>query len=326
MTAEAPRIQRGTISFIVITAFLNLAGVGILAPVMTFIVGRYVTDPQAHTWTVSLLFMSYSLCQFIATPSLGALSDRYGRRPILLISLFGSAIGYLLLGIGGSVWMLFAGRIIDGITGGNIGTIYAYAADITTPKERTRFYGTLGAASGLGFVVGPIIGGGLYSLTGLLEAPMYAAALITLLNVVWGYFVMPESLSAERRDPQMDWARANPLTQLISVFRVPQIRLLLIAILLWTTSHSVIQSNLAHLTEDQLGWLPAQTNLLFVLIGIMQIVSQLYLIRILVPRFGEGRVALMGMVGLITGLACIGTAALTGFAPLVFGAPSFNAS
>jgi DHA1 family tetracycline resistance protein-like MFS transporter len=314
----------GTVTFIVITAFLNLAGIGIIAPVLNFLTGRYVTDPDQATWAVSLLFTSYSLFQFIATPTLGALSDRFGRRPILLLCLLGSAIGYLLLGIGGALWVLFLGRIIDGITGGNIGIIYAYAADITTPNERTRFFGLLGAAAGTGFVIGPVFGGVIYSATGLLEAPMYAAALVTLLNVIWGWFVMPESLIPERRARTISARQLNPFVQLLTVFRIPQLRALLIAVLVWTIAFAVLQSNIALLAETRLGWTPRDTNALFFVIGLIQIITQGGLLRRLVNRFGEGRLLLGGMLSLLIGLLLVAFTALTASAAVIFIAVLFT--
>src|SRR5258708_3106541 len=164
----------GTVFFILFTAFLNLAGVGILNPIVPFIVGKYVARADG-AFVVSLLFTSYSLCQFLAVPTLGALSDRFGRRPVMLISLLGSAAGYLIFGLGGALWVLFLGRIIDGLTGGNIATIYAYGADITEPKDRTHFFGLLGAAAGMGFVMGPALAALLYKLTNTFQPPLIAA-------------------------------------------------------------------------------------------------------------------------------------------------------
>lgn len=323
-TAPPSRRRGGPVTFIILTAFLNLAGIGIIAPVLNFLTGRYVADPDQSAWAVSLLFTSYSLFQFIATPTLGTLSDRFGRRPILLLCLLGSAAGYLLLGIGGALWVLFLGRIIDGITGGNIGIIYAYAADITTPQDRTRFFGLLGAASGMGFVIGPVFGGVIYSATGLLEAPMYAAAIVTLLNVIWGWFVMPESLAPERRARAINLRQLNPFVQLLNVFRIPQIRALLIAVLVWTVAFAVIQSNIALLAETRLGWTPRDTNGLFFAIGLIQIITQGMLLRRLVNRFGEGRLLIGGMLSLLTGLLLVALTAATASTAIIFSAVLFT--
>ncbi|HEX2620001.1 MAG TPA: MFS transporter, partial [Phototrophicaceae bacterium] len=311
--------------FILFTAFLNLAGVGIIAPVLPFITGKYV-EPDRVVFVGSLLFTSYSLFQFIATPTLGAMSDRYGRRPVLLISLIGSAVGYLMLGIGGALWMLFAGRIIDGLTGGNISTIYAYAADITEPENRTRFFGLLGAAAGLGFVFGPALGFASYNIFKTYEAPLFAASLLTMVNVLWGYFALPESLPVERRDQQLNLARLNPLTQLVAVFAIPQVRLLLVATFLWAMSFACLQSNLSFLTEDQLGWDPGGTNSVFLVVGVVGIITQGGLVRRLL-RFGEARIATAGLISMTVGFGLISLVALTkspiplflGVIPVAFG-------
>src|SRR5581483_2207616 len=237
---NSSRVSSGTVPFILITAFLNLAGVGIINPVVPFIAGQYVARADG-AFTVALLFTTYSLCQFIAVPTLGALSDRYGRRPVLLVSLLGSAVGYFIFGLGGALWMLFLGRIIDGLTGGNIATIYAYGADITEPQDRTRFFGLLGASAGMGFVVGPALGGLIYNLTGSTAAPLYFAALVTLANTIWGFFVMPEVLLPERRDTSIDLARLNPFVQLRNVLVLPQLRLLLVGVFLWTLAFAMLQ-------------------------------------------------------------------------------------
>ncbi|MCC7209046.1 MAG: MFS transporter, partial [Anaerolineae bacterium] len=170
LNAEA---SGGSRLFILAAAFLNLVGIGIVGPILPYITAQYVAPDQLAAAS-GLLFGSFSFFQFFAVPGLGALSDRYGRRPVLLISLAGSALGYLLFGMGGALWVLFLGRSIDGVTGGNLSTIYAYAADVTTAGERTRFFGRIGAASSLGFVVGPALGGLLARIS--LAAPMYFAA------------------------------------------------------------------------------------------------------------------------------------------------------
>src|SRR5579862_7784680 len=167
-------------AFITVSMFLNFLGFTIILPVIPFLVARYVPADQVGLF-VGIIIAAYALCQFIAAPALGALSDRYGRRPILLVSLIGTVVGYVVFGIGGALWILFVGRIIDGLTGGNVSTMYAYVADISEPKDRGRLYGRLGAAGGFGFVVGPAVGGLVAQVS--LSAPLYLAAGVTLLNV-----------------------------------------------------------------------------------------------------------------------------------------------
>src|SRR5437868_5222662 len=184
-------IRRGALFFVLATSFLNLMGVSIIAPVAPYLAQRYGAD----AFTVGLLFAANSFFQFLAMPGLGALSDRYGRRPILLLSLFGSAVGYLLFGLGGALWVLFFSRILDGVTSGDVGAILAYIADISDPEDRIKYYGWIGAVSGFGFVVGPAIGGLLSRMS--YEAPFYAVAAITFANTLWGLVQLPESLPPE---------------------------------------------------------------------------------------------------------------------------------
>ena len=148
-----------SLTFIVVTMFLNFLGFSIIIPILPFLVEQYAPNIKDIALNVGLIMAAYAFCQFIAAPGLGALSDKFGRRPILLVSLFGSIIGYLVMAIGGALWVLFLGRIIDGLTGGNISTVFAYIADITKPQERGKYYGLLGAAGGFGFMIGPAVGG-----------------------------------------------------------------------------------------------------------------------------------------------------------------------
>lgn len=317
MATSQRKQQGGAILFILATIFLNFAGIGIINPVYPFLVGKY-TERQDTALAISLLFTSFSLCQFLTVPMLGALSDRFGRRPILLISLFGSAIGYIIFGIGGALWVLFLGRIIDGITGGNIATIYAYAADISTPEERTRFFGVLGAVSGFGFVFGPALGGLAWRVTGVYESPLYLAAALTLLNTLWGYFAMPESLSVENRSTNVPLAKFNPLTQLTVIFRLPQLQFLLVATFIWALAFALLQSNIAHLTENHFGWQPDGAAVLLTIVGAVTIFTQGFLIRRLLPRFGEARLAMLGLFLLAVGFGIITLAILAEQANILF--------
>lgn len=295
-----PGMDRRALYFILFTAFLNLAGIGLIGPVSSFLVGRYVENPDALAAATGLLFTAYSICQFLAVPGLGALSDRYGRKPVLVVCLVGSAIGYLLLGVGGALWVLFLGRIIDGITGGNLGAIYAYIADITEPKDRTRYYGLLGAVSGLGFVIGPAVGGILAKIGGA-TAPAYFAAVVTLVNALWGWWAMPESLPKEKRTDHIKLAKLNPLSQLISVFALPQLRWLLVATLFVQLPFAMMQSNLSVLGQNVLKWTPDQVAGVFTVVGVVGIIVQGGLIRPLLKAFGELRLAVAGIVIMAVG-------------------------
>jgi DHA1 family tetracycline resistance protein-like MFS transporter len=299
-------IPRNALIFILITAFLNLAGIGLIGPVSAFLVERYLTTPEEVAVASGLLFTSYSFFQFLAVPALGVLSDRFGRRPVLLLCLLGSALGYLLFGIGGALWVLFVGRIIDGITGGNLAAIFAYIADLTQPQERTRYYGLVGAVSGLGFVIGPAVGGALSQLGGT-TAPVYFAAFITLLNMIWGYFAMPESLAPEKRITQINVTRLNPLSQLIDVFRLPQLRWLLLASFIFTLPFALLSANLTVLGKDYLGAQPADIAVVFTVFGLVGIIVQGGLIRPLIARFGEFNLAVAGAVISAVGLFILST-------------------
>ena len=290
--------DRKALIFILLTAFLNLAGIGLIGPVSPFLVSDYVSSPGDLAFVNGLLFTAYSLCQFLALPGLGALSDRYGRRPILLVCLIGSAVGYLLFGIGGSLVMLFLGRIIDGITGGNLSVITAYIADLTSPTERTKYFGLVGAIAGFGFVVGPALGGILAGWGGP-TAPVYFAAVVTLVNVLWGYFVMPESLPEDKRGDEITLEALNPFGQLINIFQLPQLRWLLTAFFFVTVPFAVLQSNLSVLAKDSLNWRAENVAYLFAVVGVIGIIVQGGLIRVLLRSIQEIYLAIAGVVLMI---------------------------
>lgn len=311
--------------FLLLTTFLEFAGIGLIIPVLPFIVVPYVAREDAAL-VVALLASSYSLTQLIAVPLIGSLSDRYGRRPVLLISIFGTAVGYLVFGVGGALWVLFLGRIIDGFTGGNVSTIFAAAADLTEEKERTQFFGYLGALHGLGIVLGPVLGALIYSLTNSVIAPVLVAAGVTVINLLWGYFAMPESLPASRRDIRITSARFNPIQQFAGVFALRQIRPLLVSIFLWQFGFAILISNLSYLTEDRLGWQPNLTSLLFSISGLTFIVVQLVFVKPLLARLGERRMSVAGFGLMVIGFVLLAIVALRQVEWLIFVATIITSS
>ena len=327
-------IDKKALIFGLISVFLCGIGFTIIAPVVPFLVQPYIINPGDQAIVVTLLTSVYAVCVFFAAPGLGALSDKYGRRPVLLVCLFGSAIGYLVFGIGGALWILFAGRIIDGITGGTISTIFAYFADIIPPEERTKYFGWMSAVVGLGTIIGPTLGG-LLAKFGY-SVPMYFGAIITLLNVIYGFFFMPESLDKNNRLKEITFVRLNPFTQLVSILSMKNLkRLLVSAFLLWIPNGS-LQAIFSQFTMDTFSWKPALIGLMFSIMGFQDIISQGLIMPKLLIKLSDKQIAILGMVSEIIGYGLIALSALFSFYPLfiigmfIFGfgdsifGPSFN--
>ncbi|OKP85895.1 tetracycline resistance MFS efflux pump [Paenibacillus helianthi] len=327
-------VDKHALIFGLISVFLCGIGFSIIAPVVPFLVQPYTSNPGEQAIVVTLLTSVYALCVFFAAPVLGALSDKYGRRPLLLICLLGSAVGYLVFGIGGALWVLFAGRIIEGVTGGSIGTIFAYFADIIPPEQRTKYFGWVSAVVGVGTVIGPTLGGLLakfgYSI------PMYFGAVITLLKVTYGFFFMPESLGKNNRLKVITLVRLNPFIQLASILSMKNLsRLLISAFLLWIPNGS-LQAVFSQFTLDTFSWKPALIGLMFSIMGFQDIISQGLIMPKLLKKFSDEQIAILGMVSEMIGYSLFALSALFSFYPLfiagmfifgfgdsVFG-PSFN--
>jgi DHA1 family tetracycline resistance protein-like MFS transporter len=327
-------VDKHALIFGLMSVFLCGIGFTIIAPVVPFLVQPYTSNPGEQAIVVTLLTSVYAVCVFFAAPGLGALSDKYGRRPVLLVCLLGSSIGYLVFGIGGALWVLFAGRIIDGITGGTISTIFAYFADIIPPKQRTKYFGWVSAVVGVGTVIGPTLGGLLAKFD--YSMPMYFGAIITLLNVVYGFFFMPESLDKNNRLKEITFVRLNPFTQLANVLFMKSLkRLLVSAFLLWIPNGS-LQAVFSQFTIDTFSFQPALIGLMFSIMGFQDIISQGFIMPKLLIKLSDAQIAILGMVSEIIGYSLIALSALFSYYPLfiagmfIFGfgdsifGPSFN--
>ncbi len=272
---------------------MTFLGFTIIIPVIPFLVEKYAGNADIAL-NVGLIMSCYALCQFFAAPGLGLLSDRFGRRPVLLASLAGSIAGYIIMGIGGSLFMLFLGRVIDGLTGGNISTAYAYIADVTEPRQRGKIYGLAGAAGGIGFMVGPAIGGLAANIS--LEAPLYIAAGVTFLNMLWGYFVLPESLAPEHRVKEFKLSHLNPLAQFNHIFSLKVLRTLFLVSFLFFFAATGLQSNFSVFMKDVLNWGPTEVGIVLFIVGVIDIFAQGYLTSKLVHVLGETVLTIIGLI------------------------------
>ncbi|MEE6182023.1 MFS transporter [Bacillus pretiosus] len=308
-------IDKHALIFGLISVFLCGIGFSIILPVVPFLVQPYISSTEEQALVVTLLTSVYAVCVFFAAPALGALSDKYGRRPLLLICLFGSAIGYLVFGVGGALWVLFAGRIIEGITGGSISTIFAYFADIIPPEQRTKYFGWVSAVVGAGTIIGPTLGGLLAKFGHFV--PLYFGAFITLLNVLYGMKYMPESLDKNNRLKEITFVRLNPFAQLANILSMKNLKWLLVsAFLLWIPNGS-LQAIFTQFTMDTFSWKPALIGLMFSIMGFQDIISQAFIMPKLLIKLTDKQIAILGMVSEIIGYSFIAASALFSLFPLL---------
>ncbi|HYY41951.1 MAG TPA: MFS transporter, partial [Pyrinomonadaceae bacterium] len=281
-------MRRSPLLVIFITVFIDLIGFGIVIPVLPFYVEgtKFNATPRA----VGLLFASYSVMQLLFTPILGRLSDRYGRRPVLFLSLLGTSLGFLILGFARTLWMLFVGRIIDGITGGNISTAQAYIADVTTKEERAKGMGLIGAAFGLGFTFGPAIGG-ILSKWGI-SVPFIFAGALALANAVLLYFTLPETVTPDH--PARASAASGRWTQLAGALRQPRLAFVLVIYFMFVVAFSIMTASFALFTMYRFGYDPVHNGYIFMYVGLIGALIQGGLIGRLAKRFGELPLVIVG--------------------------------
>ena len=281
--------------FIFITLLIDVTGFGIIIPVMPKLVMSLIGEGATLSvaaryggWLIS----SYAVTQFFCAPIVGGLSDRFGRRPVLLGSLFGFGIDYLFLVFAPSIGWLFIGRIVAGAMGASFTTAGAYIADISTAENRAQNFGVVGAAFGLGFIIGPMIGGLLGDFGP--RVPFMAAAGLTLLNWLYGFFILPESLKPENRRA-FEWKRANPIGTLISLWKYPVIAGMLVALTFVYVSAHAVQSNWSYYTIEKFGWTPTNIGISLAVIGFAFALVQGVLIRRIIPKLGQERSVYFGL-------------------------------
>jgi len=300
--------HRRALWLMLFTIFLDVLGFGILSPVIPYLLQRY--DKSALI--VGTLMMSFSIAQFFAAPVLGALSDRYGRRPILLISIFGGAVAYIAFGFATALWVFFAARIIDGLTGGNISTAQAYITDITPPKDRSKTFGLIGAVFGAGFIIGPALGGVLSYVS--LQAPAFAAGGLSLLACIFGFFMMPETLPPTRRAKKLRLHEMfNPIAQLWRYVSARDIMTIFAARFILMFAMTTMRSNFLVYARDRLGLGPHQVGYFYAFLGFLIVMVQGGLVRRVAPKLGDKLMTLVGFISMIIGFTGMG------FAPDVYG-------
>lgn len=284
--------MRPAVVFILITMMIDAMGIGLIIPVMPDLFQEVgAGDLSTAALWGGILATAFAVMQFLFGPVIGGLSDRFGRRPVLLLSLLVMALDYLVMAVAGSIWLLLLGRLVGGITAATQGTANAYMADISAPEDRAANFGLIGAAFGVGFVLGPLIGGLLAEFG--TRAPFYAAAALAGLNAVFGYFVLKETLPAERRRP-FSWRRANPLGSFRHLAALPGIAPLLVVFFLYQVAFAVYPAIWSFFGKERFGWEPSTIGLSLALFGIMMAIVQGSLIRPVLRILGERGTVLYG--------------------------------
>jgi len=279
-----------------------MVGYGIMLPLLPF----YVQAHDGGAAIAGALSSLYAGSQLIAGPFLGAWSDRVGRRPVLLICLFGTSVGYLVLGLANTLPLIFLAVFLDGLTGANLITAYAYIADVTTEKDRSRGLGMVGAAFGLGLMAGPALGG-LLSRYGLF-VPAFTASAIALSNVIFGFFVLPESLPPEKREVSREIKAFAWIQQFINIFSIEKIKRLLLATFLLNLAFVGLQTNFPLYSNERFHWNPTQNSYFYLYVGLCAVFIQGFLYHKLQPRFGEKNLTRFGLLSMSIGLALMALA------------------
>ena len=279
--------------FIMLVVLIDMLAIGIIVPVLPALVGKFTTDPSKQTYWYGVVTFSFALASFFGAPILGALSDRFGRRPVLLLGFCGLALNFFATALATSMWMLIASRVVGGGMQANAAVANAYVADITPPEERAKRFGMLGAMFGIGFILGPVIGGLLGGID--LHYPFFAAGALALVNLAYGYFVLPESLPADKRRG-FAWTRANPVASLQQLAQLKGVGLLVVVLAFAGLAQFTLYTTWVLYTTFKFGWGPTENGWSLFAVGVVSAFVQGYLLGKLLKRFTQQRLALLGLV------------------------------
>ncbi len=309
MSGEQPAVgaRKAALAFIFVTVLIDILSFGVIIPVLPGLVREFTGGDFAGAarW-VGIFGTLFAAIQFLCSPIQGTLSDRFGRRPVILLSCFGLGMDFILMAMSKSLGWLLAARCFSGMFSASFTTANAYIADVTPAEKRAQAYGLLGAAFGVGFIIGPIIGGLLGSWD--LRAPFWFAGSLSLINFLYGWFVLPESLSKDKRTARFDWAHANPIGSLGMLARFPHVAGLVVVVLIANFAHYVYPSVSVLFMEYRFGWNERQVSGMLALVGVCSAIVQAGLIRRLIPLLGERRTLLLGLTFGICGFVTFGFA------------------
>lgn len=279
--------------FIMVTVFIDMMAIGLIVPVLPPLVGSFTSSQAEQAYWYGVVAFAFGLANFFGAPILGALSDRYGRRPVLLLGFCGLALNFFATALATALWMLIAVRLVGGAVQANAAVANAYVADITPPEERARRFGLLGAMFGLGFIAGPVVGGLLGAID--LHLPFFAAGALAMANLLYGWFVLPESLPADRRRA-VSWRSANPLTSLRELTELKGIGMLVAVLACTGLAQFTMYTTWVLYTSFKFGWGPAENGWSMFAVGVMSALVQGVLLGRLLKRFSAQRLALLGLL------------------------------